>query len=256
MNRIFQCVLAVVMLSASIGAGAAEPVHAVFLLHEKEYNTTETVPAFAREEFENKLGWKCSYVIGRRPNQLRGTDVVKDADVVFISVRRQALEPDQLAPIREFIEAGKPVVGIRTASHAWTLRGDAPEGKEQWPEFDRDVLGGNYHGHYPKDFASPDVSTTWSDPHSQHLILTGVDPSKRNTGSWHYQVRPLADTTEVLAWGQHEDNEPEPVAWTNINIYGGRVFYTSLGHPVDFESDAFRTMLINGMRWAVGELSE
>lgn len=253
MTRLF-CI--VMFAFTALGARAEEPVHAVFLLHEREYKSAETVPAFANEELVKKHGWKCTFVIDSRPNQLNGTEAVKNADVLFISVRRQALTPEQLTPIRAYIEAGKPVVGIRTASHAWTLREDAPEGHVQWTEFDRDVLGGNYHAHYPKDFSSPDVSTTWSDPDSKHPILKGVDPAKRNTACWHYQVRPLAETTEVLAWGQHEDNEPEPVAWTNTNIYGGRVFYTSLGHPDDFDTEAFRTMLANGMLWAAGKLSD
>lgn len=256
MSRAFLIVFSLSLAFWSTSVAAAEPVHAVFLLHEREYKTTKTVPAFAREHFEKKLGWKCTYVIDRRPNQLRGTEAVKDADVIFVSVRRQAIAPEQLAPIRAYIEAGKPVVGIRTASHAWTLRGESTEGKEQWPEFDADVLGGNYNGHYPKEFATPDVSTTWSDPDSKHPILNGVDPAKRNTASWHYKVRPLANTTEVLAWGQHEDNEPEPVAWTNTNNYGGKVFYTSLGHPEDFESEAFQTMLVNGTLWTLGKLSD
>ena len=256
MSRVVLCVFALILSVGAVCAQAAEPIHAVFLLHEREYKTTETVPAFAREEFEKKRGWKCTYVIGDRPNQLPGTEVVNDADLLFISVRRQALTPEQLAPIRAYVEAGKPVVGIRTANHAWTLRDEAPEGHVQWVEFDKDVIGGNYHGHYSKDFASPDVSTTWSDPHSKHPILTGVDPAKRNTACWHYQVRPLAETAEALAWGQHEDNEPEPVAWTNTSVYGGRVFYTSLGHPDDFESAAFHTMLVNAMLWAAGQLPE
>ena len=42
----------------------------------------------------------------------------------------------------------------------------------------------------------------------------------------------------------------EPVTWTNTHIGGGRVFYTSLGHPDDFQMPAFRDLLLNGIRWA------
>jgi type 1 glutamine amidotransferase len=41
-----------------------------------------------------------------------------------------------------------------------------------------------------------------------------------------------------------------PVAWTNVYA-GGRVFYTTLGHPGDFQSEAFRRLLENAIRWAI-----
>ena len=60
----------------------------------------------------------------------------------------------------------------------------------------------------------------------------------------------LASTATPFMWGQFEDNPVEPVAWTNINKYNGRVFYTSLGHPDDFDSSDFTRMLSNGIQWA------
>jgi type 1 glutamine amidotransferase len=46
-----------------------------------------------------------------------------------------------------------------------------------------------------------------------------------------------------------EDPE-EPVAWTNT-YRGGRMFYTTLGHPGDFQNEAFRRMLVNAVRWSL-----
>lgn len=234
-------------------AHAEKPIHAVFLLHEIEYETTRTVPEFAKAELEDKLGWKCTYLIGERPHRLDGTKILKDADLLFISVRRQALPEKQLAPIREYCESGKPVVGIRTASHAWTLRKDSPLGGVQWVEFDRDILGGNYHGHYNNKAPDTPRSTVWIGEDIKHPILEGVSRFKRNTTCWHYQVQLLGAKTTPLMWGQYLDNPPEPVAWTNINIHGGRVFYTSLGHPDDFASPDFRRMLVNGLQWAIAD---
>ena len=53
--------------------------------------------------------------------------------------------------------------------------------------------------------------------------------------------------------GRVEDRLPhEPVTWTNTHIGGGRVFYTSLGHPDDFQVPALRRLLLNGVYWAAG----
>ena len=48
--------------------------------------------------------------------------------------------------------------------------------------------------------------------------------------------------------GRLETGEAEPITWTREH-QGARVFYTSLGHPADFEEPGFRQMLINALYW-------
>jgi type 1 glutamine amidotransferase len=68
-----------------------------------------------------------------------------------------------------------------------------------------------------------------------------------------YKVAPLVTSTTPLLIGSIPGNDTEPVAWTNVPRVGhGRVFYTSLGHPADFESPAFRKLLLNGICWTIG----
>jgi type 1 glutamine amidotransferase len=56
-----------------------------------------------------------------------------------------------------------------------------------------------------------------------------------------------------LLIGSIPDQNPEPVAWTNVVRGGGaRVFYTSLGHADDFANPAFRKLLVNGICWTLG----
>ena len=49
-----------------------------------------------------------------------------------------------------------------------------------------------------------------------------------------------------LLIGTIPDQSPEPIAWTNVNKGGGRVFYTSLGHPDDFQQEPFNRRLSQG----------
>ncbi len=58
--------------------------------------------------------------------------------------------------IRKYVESGKPVVGIRTACHAFDARGKAPPGHAEWTTFDPDVLGGHYTGHHANDLKPED----------------------------------------------------------------------------------------------------
>ena len=46
-------------------------------------------------------------------------------------------------------------------------------------------------------------------------------------------------------------DELQPVAWTNTPTSGNRVFCTSLGHMKDFETPAFRLVLLNAIHWAL-----
>lgn len=234
-------------------AAAAEPIHVVFLLHEEEYKSAETIPAFADAELAARYGWQCTYIIGEREHALPRIDAVAHADLLFISMRRQILPAAQLLAIRKHVEAGKPVVGLRTASHAFSLRrGTVPEGHASWPEFDAKVLGGNYTGHADKNAEEPTL--VWvHDGAREHPILHGVCTDKFQTASWLYLVSPLASTATPLMFGAAPGEDVHPVAWTNTSVYGGPVFYTSLGHPDDFANPNFRRLLVNGVVWALAE---
>jgi type 1 glutamine amidotransferase len=68
---------------------------------------------------------------------------------------------------------------------------------------------------------------------------------------WIYYQAPLSDSTTVLLKGRWSTEEAEePVAWTNVRD-GCRVFYTSLGHPGDFQNESFNRLLQNAVKWAV-----
>ena len=88
-----------------------------------------------------------------------------------------------------------------------------------------------------------------------HPILKGVDVDELVGQGSLYKVSPLADSATPLLTGTIPGQSPEPVAWTNQNRYGGRTFYTSLGHVGDFEQPAFNRLLKNGIDWAVNGTS-
>ena len=125
---------------------------AVFLIGEDEYKTETTLPAFATRELE-PLGVRCTFVIAdpKTPHDFPGVEALDDADLLVLSVRRRAPTAAQMAIIRKYVESGKPLVGIRTACHAFDTRGKAPAGHAEWATFDPDVLGGHYTGHHAND---------------------------------------------------------------------------------------------------------
>lgn len=225
----------------------------VFVISEKEYRTNETLPKFAVANLGKHFSLE--FIHGNLKNHtLPGViDALRDADVLFLSVRRQTPKRAELAAIRKFIASGKPVIGIRTSSHAFCLKNGSSKpfanGHAAWPELDAEVWGGHYTGHHGGKF-KPTV--TVADSAESHPILHGVNPAKFTCGGSLYQVRPLAKTTQALLIGRIAGHPAEPVAWTNKPKTGNRTFYTSLGYISDFDSPDFNGFLRNAVYWAAG----
>jgi type 1 glutamine amidotransferase len=167
---------------------------------------------------------------------------------LVVSARRRVFPKDQLAAVRKFVASGKGVVGIRTASHAFSPRArePVPHGRDAWPEFDAEVLGGHYVGHHN---AGPAVVVVAVEEARSHPLLTGIEPSAIAGHGALYKVNPLKSSTTQLLIGSIPGQPAEPVAWTNLTAFGGRVVYTSLGHPNDFADPTFERFLRNAVAW-------
>jgi nicotinamidase-related amidase/type 1 glutamine amidotransferase len=223
--------------------------HVVIVMAEDEYQTERTLPQFALDQ----LGKDCrvSYVFGSdtQRNDIPGLDVLDEADAAVISVRRRPLLADQLALVRKYVQAGKPVIGLRTASHAFCLRNQPlPDGCADWPEFDPQVFGGHYTNHYGNQLQT---TVRIADGAADHALLGGMSREPWSAGGSLYRVSPLAAGTTVLLRGAVEGQPEEPVAWAFERADGGWSFYTSLGHVKDFEQAAFVRLLRNAVAAAV-----
>ncbi|MCA9020328.1 MAG: ThuA domain-containing protein, partial [Planctomycetaceae bacterium] len=224
--------------------------HLLIVMAEAEYETNQSLPEFASKNLGKHFRVSMVFADDKDRNSIPGIEAIKDADVVLFSVRRRVLPKQAMQAIRDYIKAGKPVVGIRTASHAFSLRGkQPPEGLQDWPEFDAEVFGGNYHGHYANDLKS---MITINQAQKRNPILTGIPDKPFPQAYSLYEVSPLAKNTTVLMTGKLEGKPAEPVAWTFQRKNGGKSFYTSLGHPGDFERPEFVRLLANGIYWAAG----
>lgn len=225
--------------------------HVVFVIAEDEYKTETTLPVFASSQLGR--AYHVSYVLGnaKERNDLPGLGILAVADAAVISVRRRVLPDAQVAAIRAFVAGGKPVIGIRTASHAFAASGNkaAPAGHTSWGAFDAEVLGGSYHGHHK---AGENVKVELSPTEPPHPILQGVDATKLVGHGSLYKVSPLARTTTPLLIGTIPGQPSEPIAWVNAPATGGQVFYTSLGHIDDFADSQFNRLLRNAIDWACG----
>ena len=230
----------------------AEQPHIVFLIAEKEYQTEKTLPNFCKQYVRDG---KSSFVYAdpHEPNKLIGSEAVDTADLLFVSVRRRTLPPQQLNRIRRYVESGKPVIGIRTASHAFCLRKQEPEdGFAAWPEFDKTVFGGNYTNHYKNSLIAT-IQRVNPSSTSAGSLLSGIKELPCTSGGSLYCVSPLEEKADVGLEGVVEGHAPEPVAWTFRRADGGKSFYTSLGHVDDFRGPVLPRLLSNAIGWCLHE---
>ena len=162
-------------------------------------------------------------------------------------MRRRSLPVIQMDHLERFIRAGKPLVVLRTSAAAFQTRKDPHPGYVVWDRFDQEVLGCNYQGYNPKSRETG--CDVWIAPRRPNIRSCRESPlsftaPRGSTGSSRWPTR-----LKCCCAGRWSTEDPdEPVAWTNTYA-GGRVFYTTLGHPGDFENPAFQRLLLNAIHW-------
>jgi hypothetical protein len=235
-----------------------------FVTAEGEYRANQRLAEFAHELLLTK-NVNCEFALGKPTgdgegrHNIENLQILNDADLSVFFVRRRALEPEKMAMIKHYVSSGKPLIGIRTASHAFAARENIPResgdvatvsGKNSeflsvWPEFDQEILGGNYHGHYGSLKEGCEVSIVPG--MGNHPLLKGIDPEGFTSLCTLYKNRPLSSANaQVLLLGTIPGQPPEPVLWTNKNKYGN-VICTALGHWEDWEIESFKNLMINSV---------
>ncbi len=211
-----------------------KPLRVCMLSGAEEYESDRTLAAF-KDYLEANYPAKATVRMAKGVSDLPGIEAVDDADVVLIFTRRLTLPDDQMKYIKKYVNAKKPIVGVRTASHAF----------QNWLEFDKLVLGGNYQGHYGNEKSQRSKTV---EAGKGHPILKGVG-MVASRGSL-YKTAPVADDVKVLMTSTSPE-ATEPAAWVRERD-GRRVFYTSFGAQGDFENATFKRMLANALFWAAG----
>ncbi|MBI1789651.1 MAG: ThuA domain-containing protein [Acidobacteria bacterium] len=262
--HIHPALLAIAAVTSAF-AQTGGPPHVVFVTGDHEYSGEHTLPVLARE-LEQHYRMRATVLYATTPDGRRdenyeqnipGLDTLDRADLAVFYLRWRQLPKEQVESIRRYLDSGKPVFGFRTSSHAFRY----PKGHEleRWNGFGEFAFGtppgwgAKGHRHCGHE-CSTDVSAIPAA--AREPILTGVD-REFHVRSWLYHVPdyPPADATRLLMGKAVKPNSPtpdNPVAWTWRTPQGGRAFYTSMGHPEDFQVAAFQRLVINAIHWALG----
>ena len=259
--------------------GPGRGKHIVFLAGDHEYRSEETLPALARI-LAKHYGFKCSVFFTTDPqtgfiepgnSNISGLEALRTADLLVIFLRFQDFPDDQMLHIVDYLNRGGPVVGLRTATHAFEiLRPNANflkytrKGVEGYAGgFGRQILGETWVSHSGTNHKQSS-RLVLQPSQSEHPILRGVKDVWVQSGV--YTADPI-EGSQILAMAQILDGmtpdspvstekKAQPVAWyrtyTSSSGKSGRVFTTTHGASEDLLNDGFRRMLVNACLWSAG----
>jgi type 1 glutamine amidotransferase len=267
--------------------GPGHGKHIVLVGGDEEYRSEESLPQLAKILSEHH-GFMCTVLFAVDPktgeinpeinNNIPGLKALDSADLMIIAARFRNLPDEQMKHVVDYLDSGKPIIGLRTATHAFKI----PAGST-YAKYSFDFAGNDY----PKGFGKQVLGETWVAHHGAHKkestrgvaapeakdhpILRGIKPGEIWGPSDVYTVTlPLPEGTQPIVLGQvlqgmlPEDkpvegtkNEPMmPVAWTKTyegkDGKKGRVFTTTMGAATDFAAEGTRRMVINAAYWALG----
>jgi type 1 glutamine amidotransferase len=239
----------------------------VLISGDEEYRSEEALPMLGKV-LSQRHGFDCTVLFAIDPatglidsnhqGNIPGLEALADADLMIIATRFRRLPPEQLRPIATYLQSGKPVIGLRTATHAFT--GDAETNGIVWRDFGLNVLGEKWvahHGRHLVEGARGVIEPGQAD----HPVLRGVGtvygPSDVYTVS---NLNPEAtillrgEVTATLAPDspavEGAKNAPMmPLAW--LRDYQvpegkpGRAFTSTMGAAVDFLDEDLRRLVVN-----------
>lgn len=272
-------------LSLPGGDGPGAGKHVVLVAGDEEYRSEEALPQLARI-LSTHHGFRCTVLFSTNPDDgtidpdargnIPGLQLLDDADLLILFTRFRRLPDADMKHISDWVEGGvKPIIGIRTATHAFAYAAGERSQYANWSwdstvepgGFGRRVLGETWvahHGHHGSE------STRGVVPEAAraHPIVRGI------TDAWGptdvYAIGKLPDDAVVLLEGEvlagmtpdaapvdDARNAPRmPIVWARQleTGYGDpqRVVCSTIGAAVDLQSEGVRRVLVNAAYWCVG----
>jgi type 1 glutamine amidotransferase len=267
------------------GDGPGKGKHIVLVSGDEEYRSEEALPQLGKI-LARHHGFKCTVLFAIDPkdstinpnvkNNIPGLEALKTADLMIIATRMRDLPDEQMKHVVDYVDAGKPIIGMRTATHAFELNSKSAfrkftwNGKE-WPGgFGKQILGETWVSHHG-GHKSESCRGIIPDDVKDHPILRGIKSGEIWCPTDVYGVHlPLPGDSKPLVLGavlkgmkpndapvEGKKNDPMmPVAWTKTYTSDsgktGRVFTTTMGASQDLENAPLRRLLVNAAYWAAG----
>lgn len=262
--------------------GPGRDKHVVLVSGDEEYRSEEGLPQLGKI-LSTHHGFKCTVLFAINPEDgtidpdntknIPGLQALRTADLMIIATRFRDLPDEQMKYVAEYINAGKPVIGMRAAVVAFRLTSKTYErfsskGTIWKGGFGQHILGQTWKSHHGKH-GHESTRGMIVPAAKDHPIVRGCDDIWGPTDVYTVHM-PFSKENNVLAVGQVlkgmnpddgpvegvKNNPMMPMAWTRTyrgtQDQVGRVFMTTMGAATDLESEGLRRMLVNAAFWCVG----
>lgn len=261
-------------------SGPGNGKHIILLAGDQEYRSEEVMPMLAKILSQHH-GFDCTVLFAINDkgevdpavmNNIAGIENLNKADLLIVYSRFLELPDDQLTHFFNYLDSGKPVIGIRTANHGFTKFHVSENGKKmpysvdgQNKRFGHHVLGGTFAGHYGgwHREATRGIIVKGKE---NHPIVKGVTDIFGPTDVYSTRPQELYGDSEALVLGQpltglNPDDKPNskkpplPIAWTKTwtgrTGKTARAFQVTMGSAEDFLSEGLRRLVINASYWCL-----
>ena len=257
--------------------------HIVLISGDDEYRSEQMMPMLGKI-LAVRHGFKCTVLFAIDPSSgtinpghktnIPGMEAIDSADLLILGLRFRSLPDAQMKHFVDYLDAGKPMIGTRTTTHAFNYPKDSQSAykhfafnSKQWAGgFGRQVMGDtwvNHHGVHGKQSCRGVIPDNQKD----NPILKGV--SDVWGPSDVYGIKHLPKTANVLLHGAvltgmspddkplegKKNNPMMPIAWTKTfkseSGKQSRIFCTTMGASTDFESEGLRRLIVNAAFWGV-----
>jgi hypothetical protein len=257
------------------GEGPGKGKTIVLVSGDEEYRSEESMPMLAKI-LAKKHGFRCvvlfawdktgKYIDPNNQQGIKGWKYLNEADLMLIGTRFRKPNAEDMAIITKFLDAGKPVIGIRTATHAFNGKTKFG-GKISLGQFGKKILGEgwvSHHGHHKKEGARGVIE----EANAKHTILNSVKDVFAPSDV--YGIRALTSVDTILLRGQvtqtldpsskavdgKKNENMQPLAWihpyTSPAGTKGKSFCTTMGSSVDFVNEDLRRMVVNATFFLTG----
>lgn len=269
--------------------GIGKGQHIVFVTGEEYYRSEEGMSMFARL-LSQRYGYDCTVLFATdsktgtiNPNitdSIPGLHLVADADLLVVFTRFRELPDDQMQYIVDHVNAGKPVVGLRNATHAFRYVKNKTSKhvswdfqSSSWPGgFGQQILGDTWVKHYGKFLKEATLAHATAE-HRSHPVMQGIADTvfvRTDVNS----VNKLNSDDRILLRGQvlsgrNPDDPPVtderkdtrmPLAWfrtyTAQSGKQGESFCTTCGASVDWLSEDLRRLMVNAVFYLTGHKND
>lgn len=258
----------------------------MLLAGDEEYRSEEALPQLARI-LAFRHGFKCTVLFsindkGEIDPEVRtnqpGLENLKTADLVVMALRFRQWPEEQMRHFDEYLQSGKPIIALRTSTHAFDIKSGRYEKygwqSEAWPGgFGRQVLGETWVSHWGEH----GKQATRGVAEIQHPVLAGVMDVFGTTDV--YEASPPDDATVVMRGqvvaGMTEDspnafgtkktaagielslNRPVmPIVWLrdykNESGRTTKALTCTMGAATDFLNEGLRRLVVNAALWLTG----